>query len=532
MTRFAGTGTLLALALRRDRVMVPAWILTFSGVIAFVAEASRGLYSSTAELVRVSDGWNATTAVVAIHGRIYDPASLGSATLGKPMGLGTAMVGLLAVLLVVRHTRADEEVGRTELAAGGVVGTYAALTAALVVSVGTVLALSVLSGLALAAFGLPLAGSLAFAAAWTGTGLVFASVGACAAQVAVTARAARGLGSAVLGAFYVVRAVGDTAPEHGARWVSWLSPVGWAQQVRPYAGDRWWALLPVLALTGALVGVAYALLARRDLGEGMLAERPGPGSAPRLTSAPALAWRLQRFALLGWAVGVVVAAALVGSIASTITDLLDSPEFRRYIELLGGLKILEDAFLSAEIGIVAVVVSAYGISAAMRMHGEESQGRAEPVLATGVSRTEFAGAHLLVALGGTLALMAAAGLSMGVSYALTVGDADQVPRVLGAALVRLPAVWLMTATVMALYGLSSRLTVVAWVLLVAVVVVGEFGPLMDLPGWTLDVSPFTHVPSLPGGSFDLAPLAWMTAIAAALLAGGLVGFRRRDLRSD
>ena len=63
--------------------------------------------------------------------------------------MGTAMVGLLAILLVVRHTRADEEVGRTELAAGGVVGPYAPVTAALLVSVGTVAALSVLSGLSL-----------------------------------------------------------------------------------------------------------------------------------------------------------------------------------------------------------------------------------------------------------------------------------------------------------------------------------------------------------------------------------------------
>lgn len=532
MNRFAGTRTLTVLALRRDRVMVPAWVATFTLVTAFSAVASKDIYRSTAELRRATEGWNATTALVAIHGRIYDTSSLGAGSMVKMTGLGTAMVGLLAILLVIRHTRADEEVGRTELAAGGVVGKYAALTAALIVSAVTVVSLSILSGLSLMLGGLPASGSVAFALAWSGAGLVFAAVGACAAQLATTARAARGLASAVLAVTYAVRAFGDTAPEGGARRVSWFSPLGWAQQVRPFAGDRWWALVAPAVAVPALLLVAAALLRHRDLGAGLLTERPGPARAQRLVSPLSLAWRLQRMALLGWAVGAALLGLLLGSIASTIGDIFDNPTFSKYIEILGGVDVLEDAFLSTELGISAVIVSAFGISAALRTHSEEAQGRLEPLLAAGVSRTRFAVAHLAVALGGSALLMLVVGLSVGTSHAIATGDPAQLGRVAAAALVRLPAVWLMTALVMALNGLSARLAVLSWVALVGVIVIGEFGPLMELPDWTLDVSPFTHVPSLPGGELDAVPLVWLTLLAAALVAVGLAAFRRRDVSPD
>src|SRR4051794_38687939 len=79
------------------------------------------------------------------------------------------------------------------------------------------------------------------------------------------------------------------------RWLSWLSPIGWSQQIRPYAGNRWLgAVLPVL-LAAVLVGVAHTLVARRDLGAALVAARPGPATgAPGLRSPIALAWRLQR----------------------------------------------------------------------------------------------------------------------------------------------------------------------------------------------------------------------------------------------
>ena len=52
---------------------------------------------------------------------------------------------------------------------------------------------------------------------------------------------------------------------------------------------------------------------------------------------------------------------------------------------------------------------------------------------------------------------------------------------------------------------------------------------MRLSQWVMDLSPFTHVPKIPGGEFVVSPLAWLVALAVLLGAAGLVGFRRRDV---
>ena len=118
--------------------------------------------------------------------------------------------------------------------------------------------------------------------------MLFACLTAVTAQVTEHNRAALGLAGALLGGAYVLRAVGDV----GSGTLSWLSPMGWAQSARPYAGERWW---PLLLLAGASVAAASAwpsrLLARRDLGGGLVPPRPGPPTASRAGSDAAGAWR-------------------------------------------------------------------------------------------------------------------------------------------------------------------------------------------------------------------------------------------------
>jgi len=71
--------------------------------------------------------------------------------------------------------------------------------------------------------------------------------------------------------------------------------------------------------------------------------------------------------------------------------------------------------------------------------------------------------------------------------------------------------------------------VAGWAALVVFLLLGELGPLFDLDSRVMDVSPYSHVPRLPGGAFSVTPLVWLVLVAAALLATGFAAFRRRDV---
>jgi ABC-2 type transport system permease protein len=431
----------------------------------------------------------------------------------------------MAMFLVGRHTRADEEAGRTELLRAAVVGRNAPVTAALVVTGGGLAVTGVLITLSMLALDLPSAGSVAYGAAMAAFGLFFAAVTAVAAQVTEHSRPAYGITGALLGLSFVVRAVGDV----GDGTLSWLSPMGWAQSVRPYAGERWWPLVLLVAASLALVGVAYALLARRDLGGGLVAARPGPPTASEWLGRPwGMAVRLQRATLLAWAAGLVVTGIAYGSLGEDVADLVgDSEDLADIIAQAGGS--LTDSYFSTSLLMLAVITGGYTVSSGLRARGEETSGRAEPLLATALPRTQWAGTHLAMAVGGSTLILAATGGAMGATYGLIIGDAGQVPRLTGAALGFAPALWVLAGLATALFGVVPRAAVAtSWAVYAWCALVGFLGQLLDLPQWAMDLSPFEHVPEMPAQGVEWLPLAVLTLVAAALTAVGLAGLGRRD----
>jgi ABC-2 type transport system permease protein len=531
MKDFVGTGTLVRLALRRDRILIPVWIVVFVISAAGSAKASIDLYSDEKSLVEAARTSNASAALVSLYGRIFDETSLGEVSLFKLTAFGALLVGLLAGILMVRHTRTEEENGRLELLSAGVLGRYAALAAALIVSAGTVVLLGLLTAFALMGSGLDTTGSFAFGAMWAAGGLAFAGVGAVTAQVTESGRAANGLTAIVLGVSYVLRAIGDSSSDGGSQWVSWLSPIGWSQQVRAYAGDRFAVLLLPLAFLVVLVAAAMALIRRRDVGAGLVRPRPGPARASAALRSPlALAWRLHRGSLYGWGFAFLLLGFLVGNIASNVDGFVTSDSAREMVQKLGGVEGITDAFLATELGVMGLLASAFGIQAALRLRVEEAALRAEPLLATGVTRAQWMASHVVMALFGTGVLIVVAGLGSGISSGASLGNTGhQVPRMLAAAAVQLPAIWLVTALVVILFGLAPKLVTGGWALYGVFLLIGQFGGVFNLPQWMIDLSPYGHTPRLPGGDFSAAPVIWLTAIAAVLTVAGFTTFRRRDI---
>ncbi len=373
---------------------------------------------------------------------------------------------------------------------------------------------------------LPLAGSLLFGASIAAVGLVFAAAAAFTSQLTEHARGATGLASALLGVAFALRAAGDL----GEGTLSWLSPLGWAQRTRAYVDGRWWPLLLALGLTVLLGAAAFVLGARRDVGAGLMPARRGRAAASGALVRPlGLALRLQRGILTGWGVGLLLFGVFIGSLAEEAGDFLAGNETaRQFLARFGGMDNLTDSVLATYMFMLALVATGYAVQAAMVLRGEETAGRVEPLLGTPLARTRWAGSHLAVAVLGSTVIVGGAGLGAGVMYAASTGDWGQLPRVLAAAVAHLPALWVFVGLAAALFGLAPRAVGLTWVGLVGAVFVGILGPLLQLPDWVYDLSPFGHTPQLPAADFTPGPLAALTAIAAGLMAVGLVAFRRRD----
>jgi len=176
-------------------------------------------------------------------------------------------------------------------------------------------------------------------------------------------------------------------------------------------------------------------------------------------------------------------------------------------------------------------ISKVVLQAALRLRSEERAGRAEPLLATGVSRWRWAASHLAVVSGGSVLVLAAGGRGTGISYAFVVGEVGGIPRLVGGAVAYQPAVLVLAGLVMALYGLRPGIATLVWAGLAVCFVVGFFGRLLSLPAWVQDLSPFQHVPRPPSAAFSLAPTVALSLAAAALTAVGAVAFRRRDIQT-
>ncbi|OEJ52655.1 ABC transporter permease [Streptomyces agglomeratus] len=529
----AGTGTLIRFNLRRDRVRLPVWIVALLLGTLGTANNYKTLYSDPADrasLIKTMD----SPGGLAMSGPPHYVSDYNvGAILGHQMlGFTAVMVALMSVLIITRHTRTEEETGRAELVRSTVVGRHAQLTAALTVAVIVNLVLALLMAFGLAGAGtdgIDTSGSLLYGFAHAAVGIVFAAVAMITVQFTAHSRGASGMALAVLGVAYVLRAAGDPSSS-GA--LSWLSPIGWAQRTYVYVDNRWWPLLLCLALAVACAAAGFVLSTRRDVGAGLRAARLGSPEASESLSRPfGFALRLHRSTLAGFAIGLFLMSAMYGSILGNAEETLKNIDpIQEALEEIGGASMAE-SFASMIMVIIALVAGVYVVMASLRPRAEENAGRAEPLLATGLSRRSWVGSHLVVAMTGGTAVLLLSGIGLGLAGAASASDGSLFLKLVGAALAYAPALWVTAGIAVVLFGWFPRASAAAWIVPVYGFVVGYLGELLQFPDWLNLVSPFGHVPQLPAAEMEWTPMAVLTLVAAGLVWLGLEGFRRRDLET-
>jgi ABC-2 type transport system permease protein len=519
-----GLGQLTRFSLRRSRVLIGAWTVVLTLMCYASAAATGGLYATTADRVRAAEAINASSALVALYGPILDVHSLGELAMTKTTVTYAVLVMALAIMLVRRHTRVEEESGRAELLGGLAVDPRAPLFSAVLVGASASLLVAALATLGNVAGGLPVAGSVWFGASWLGIGLVGTGIGALCAQLSASARTCGAIAAGAVAVLFGLRALGDTT---AASWLTWLSPFGWSTQLRAWSDPRGWVVLLYLALTLALVGAALALRARRDLGAGLLADRPGPATgSPRLADAVALNLKVHATGLAVWTVACALLGALMAAIVPGIDSILDSDSTREMMERLGGVGALQETLVAALVSVGAIVITCFVATVVGHGGAEERDGRTEQVLATATERSTAFAAIALVALGGAAWLLLVTGSAMALG---SVGADVSAGAVLAAALVQVPAVWVVAALSLVAIAVRSTWATAGWVLVVVFFLLGPLAELLQLPGWVAGISPYSHVPKVPAEAFQLTPELVLVLLATLLVATAWWRYRQRDI---
>lgn len=529
-----GTGLLLRQILRRDRVRMLVWLGSIAAFTAYFTAALTYVFDEAALAARAAIMQTPTGIVMGGPGYGTDDYTPAVAMANEGTMWIIAGLAIMSVVHVVRHTRAEEETGRVELVRAAPVGCHAPAVAALTALVGHLVLIAAVSAALMIAAGedLAVADAVAMMLGCAASALVFGAAALVACQVTSHARAATGIGLAVFALAVVVRAAGDVQ-ELGGSALSWFSPIAWAQQMRAFVDLRWWPIALSLAAALALVAVAALLANRRDIGAGLVAPRPGRATARGSLRSPlALAWIQQRGGLAWTAVGMGLMFFATGTMMTSLDEMVaDVVATNPALGQLFGTD--PAAFTVTFLGMMALFIGvgagAYAVVAGRRPAGEESSGRLELLLSGPVSRWRWLGAQTLVAGAGSVAIVAVSTYAMWAG-ALAAGVEDPGPgdyALVAASYAAATLVFLGLTT--ALYGWAPRLAGAGWLLLAFAFFAGFFGELFELPEWVQGVSPFHWLPDAFGDEYDAAAPLGLAAVAFALIAVGLAGFRRRDL---
>lgn len=526
--RLVGTRPLLKVALHQDARNIAPWVLLISVLSASSVLAYAWIFPDPADRMELARSLVGNPALSLVFGPARDLMTADGFNAWRAGQLGAFFAGLMAILIVIRNSRANEDSGQAELIASGVLARGSRLAVALAMATVASIALGVVCFLLTIVSGGGLTATLILSATFTASGLMFAGVAAVTAQLGSDARTASSMAIATLGVFYVIRGYIDSSGS--GDWATWLTPLGWLEETRPGSENNPWPLLLALALAVLLFVAAFVLQRRRDFGQGLIASRPGPAQARLAGNVWGLSLKLNRGSLISWLIAFSGLGVIFGNLATTVGDLIaQNPAMAEILAASGADgSDLTFAFLVTILQIIAIIASVMGVQTILRIHAEEIDVRVEPLLAGSLRRGSYLASNVVVGLAGTAVAMTLAGTGLGLVSSARV-DSIAFGDVLWQAVVTIPAVWVLVGIAVAAVGAAPGKRLIAWLAVVATFGLTLLGPTFNLPDWALDISPLRHIPNVTALAPDWAGLGWLGGIAVALLVVGFAGFRRRDI---
>ncbi len=474
------------------------------------------MYATPASREAFAHSFGTNPGLRLLYGEPHNVATVTGYTAWRVGGVLAIAAAIFGVLAAVRAVRGEEDAGRTELVLAGIVSRRTVYLSAMAAIGAATLILWAAEFAGFAVGGLPVGGSAYLALATASVIPVFAGIGALASQIAPSRRSA-------------AEVVADTVG--GAGWLRWATPLGWAEEMRPFAGARPVVLLLPVAATALLLGIAARLGATRDVGSGLIPERTGASPRMWLLSSPtAQALRGQRDGLIAWASGFAVFSFILGVVASSVSSSGIPASADRAIAKLGAGSVLTPSGYLALIFFFYVLgISLFACAQVGTARREEAGQQLETLLALPVGRTGWLTGRLLLAACATAVISLLSGL---LTWAGATAGGTSVPvgQMLEAGANCLPAALLFLGIAALAYAAAPRASAaISYGILVLTFLWQAVGALLGAPGWLVGLTPFAHIGLVPAEPFRATAAVVMIGIGLAAALAALAVFRRRDL---
>src|SRR5215471_12378432 len=258
-TRAGGgpAGALTGRAFRDARMLTIIFTYLFA-VYSFVQPVGyRRVYTTEASREAFARSFAANPGLRLLYGEPHNVATVAGYTAWRVGGVLAIAAAIFGVLAAVRALRGEEDAGRTELVLAGIVSRRTVYLSAMAAIGAATLILWAAEFAGFAVGGLPVGGAAYLSLATASVIAVFTGIGAVASQIAPSRRISAEISGGAAGLFFLLRVIADTVG--GVGWLRWATPLGWAEEMRPFAGARPVVLLLPVVATVVLLGIAARL---------------------------------------------------------------------------------------------------------------------------------------------------------------------------------------------------------------------------------------------------------------------------------
>lgn len=493
-------------------------------------EKSRAAFAATME---------SAPALGILYGETKNLVSSAGYMVYRTVPIMALIVSIWALLTTTKLLRGQEEDGRWEVVTAGSV---APRRGSFMVFLGFLV--SFIVAFLIASLAIIIAGSFAELRADASTcllvtcaiflpGLLFASIGVFASQLAVTRRRAMMYVLVPLLVFFGLRAIGNTVPD--LYWLKDLSPFGWSDMINPVLDPQYIWILPLLTIAPLFVALGIYLVDRRDYGAGFI---PEPTTSKShfilLRSALTLGLRQNLVLYVSWGIATLAISILMASIMGVAAEAVaESPTLGAFIGRLGGsMSDMKIAFLGAGMTFAVIVLLIMATSSIASIRKDEAKTYLDNLFTQPVRRSSWlAGRLIQILIAFTLISIACVFATW--TVATIQGISLDLWNMLFVGITLTGTIIFLLGLGALLYGTLPRFAVIGmYAVIVWSFVVDLLGSAIDLHE-TITRSSLLHYVSLsPTKAPDWEIFTVLLVLGVAMAAIGITAFTKRDIVAE